>query len=131
MATYATVADLRGYVGSDITLSSNDADLETVLQRAERDIDSLPLPTIGDGTTSGLRYDPLDLSVLYRGTLTRATCAQAEYRIRMGPKFFATDQYEEVSGPDYTIKGKLSRIAPQVRVELRTGGFSVRWARVI
>ncbi len=44
--------------------------------------------------------------------LTRATCAQAEYRVAMGPEFFIEDQYGFVAGPDFSRRGELAYIGP-------------------
>ena len=129
MPTYATADDVRDYV-IDYPLPDDDDDIDRIIERAERDIDSLPLPAIGPGL-NGLRYDPLDLSTMFRDAINRATCAQTEYRFRMGPKHFATAQYESVTGPDYSVRGTLPIISPQARRELRISGLSARWARVI
>jgi hypothetical protein len=62
-------------------------------------------------------------------SLKSAVCAQAEYMFNMGPKFFVEEQYSNVSGPDFSTKGKLPKIAPKARREMALAGLTVTMAR--
>ena len=116
--TYATIEQLREYTGQAEAVLSDDR-AEEILRRAERDIDSLAVVGWPTDETTGLRFDPAALSDTEALALRRATCAQAEYRLEMGDSFFVKGQYEEVSGPEFSTKGKLGRIGPQTFNELR------------
>lgn len=123
MATYATVSDFEGY--SEGWQTNDAAALERTLQRAERDIDRI-LGYQGHRPDSQiLKLVPADLGARQRDALMRATCAQAEYRIEKGEKFFRQAQHERVSGPHFSTSGKLPRIGPKVRDELAGSGLQV------
>lgn len=116
--TYATVAQLRDYTGKTAG-ELPDEQAEQLLQKAERDIDSLALVGRPVIEATGLRFDPTALSATEALTLKRATCAQAEYRLEMGDSFFIRGQHGEVSGPEFSTKGTLGRIGPQTYNELK------------
>lgn len=119
MADYATVAQLRAY--ADL-VGGDDADLEKVLERAEKQIDALLGPWVAQA--NGLKLgdpaagNPLDLTPDEIAALADAVCAQAEYRVAMGEPFFVQAQLESVSGPDFSTRGKRPYIGPKVRAEL-------------
>lgn len=75
------------------------------------------------------RIDPSRIPFADRIALMKATCAQAEYRNEMGPKFFRRPQYASVGGPDFTTKGKLPYYAPMVKRELAKTSLQVTGAR--
>lgn len=94
-AVYATEAELTAYAdGSPYTLPSGEggppSPMEKLIERAQGDIDSI----LGDhdlnesGTAAGLKLDPSTLDYGEDRALTRATCAQALYRLEMGEEFF-------------------------------------------
>lgn len=140
--TYATAEQLRDYTGkTEEQLPDEEALL--LIQKAERDLDSLAVvgrPTLENGH----RFDPETLDEADQNTLTAACCAQAEYRLEMGPSFFIRGQHDEVSGPEFSTKGKLGKIGPQTMRELRAtqlvkltttttnrrGDFDPTWHRV-
>jgi hypothetical protein len=126
---YTTQVAFEAYVEGWVT--DNAQALERLLMRAERDIDRILPYRYVDPTTSPLKVDPLQLTVAAREGLSRATCAQAIYRFRIGEEHFETEQYESVAGPDFTVKGKLPKIATAAREELRKVGLSTRWANVV
>lgn len=119
MGIYATVDQLRAY--ADL-VGGDDGDLELVIERAERQIDSLlgPWPLQANGRKMGAPtgVNELDLTPDQANVLSAATCAQAEYRIQMGEPFFVKAQRTKVSGPEFTTEGKLPRIGPKVADEL-------------
>lgn len=122
MSSYAVAADFASYVEGWQTDDS--AALSRLLDRAERDIDTL----LGDYTrnpATGLKLDPAALTTHQAYALRRATCAQAEYRFMMGEDFFVQDQFQFVSGPDFTRRGSLARIGPKVMGELANSGFKL------
>jgi len=114
--TYASVGDVRGYAPELVTYSHEE--IRTEIVKAERDLDWWA----GFGglvnETSGLRFDPLaDLDPRFSSAITRATCAQVQYRFYMGPAFFTEELgYEEVQGRDQTVR-KGRRVGPQARSE--------------
>jgi len=115
--TYATAEQLRDFTGQTEEQLSDEAAL-AVLRKAEGDLDSLAV--IGRPVLeSGHRFDPDSLSDTESAALTAACCAQAEYRLEMGPSFFIRGQHSEVSGPEFSTKGTLGRIGPQTMKELR------------
>lgn len=125
MGVYATQADFLAYSeGSTIT---DAAKFERILARAERDVDSI-LPPREVVAATGLKYDPLtQLAAYQRTALSRAACAQAEYRIKMGEEFFREHQLPQVSGPDFSHSGTLPYIGPKVSRELASGNLLTRW----
>jgi hypothetical protein len=72
----------------------------------------------------GRKINPLvDIDINQRLALSRATCAQIEYRNAMGERFFIRPQYDTVRGPDFTTVGRLPMIAPKARRELSQNGL--------
>lgn len=118
MATYATVAELAEYIGR-----AAPANAERILGFAERDIDRL-IRLRGQRTVAGLKVNPVDLTGYQAAALSRATCAQAEYRIAKGEDFFIHAQHSRVSGPDFTTEGRLPYIGPKVYQELAGTGMA-------
>jgi hypothetical protein len=134
MPAYATVADFEAYVPGWVT---DDADeLDKLLERASRDIDSLlgPVRYRLDGVYAGFKLDPAaDLDDAGAAALARATCAQAEHRYRFvepglsaaaatggrvakstkGPDFEQT--FEDDARPFVNATGLYS---PRLRIEL-------------
>jgi hypothetical protein len=125
MAAYATNAEFEAYVEGWTT--TNGAALTRLLERASRDIDALmgPRRILTTGTYAGLKYDPTKLADAYADALSRATCAQAEYRFAIGEEEFAQHGTAgRVKGPDFEVElakgssGGRPRIGPKVAVEL-------------
>ena len=122
--TYATAEQLRDFTGQTEEQLSDEAAL-AVLRKAEGDLDSLAV--IGRPVLeNGHRFDPDSLSDTEAAALTAACCAQAEYRLEMGPSFFIRGQHSEVSGPEFSTKGTLGRIGPQTMKELRAAPGLIR-----
>lgn len=130
---YADAADFEAYVPGWTT--NVQVDLEAILEQAERDIDSIIPGYIPQA--NGLKFgDPhganeLALRSYQVDALTRAVCAQAEYRIAMGPDFFVMPQYDSVTGPDFATVGRAPMIAPKVWRELRGFGLVLHPLMVI
>lgn len=121
MATYALIEDFRDY--SSEYADRPDAEIEQALLEAELDVDSYAgFYALGD---NGLAFIPVDLGTLAQGALARATCAQAEYRLYMGPVFFIEQQqYKEVSGDVTTTSA--SRYGPKMKQEFQASGIPRR-----
>lgn len=115
---YAAADNLRAYISQ--TLSEQNTELEAILRRAEREID-LYLPDPGSDATR-LKIVLSELSVYTAGCLTRATCAQAEYRLHMGEPFFIQKDVP-VSGPGIDSDRAQPRLSPKAVEELVDGGF--------
>src|SRR5947209_3258876 len=110
MAVYATVADAQAYIEGYVPDDPNQAERD--LERAERDIDNLFFRP--NTLVNGRRLDPTLLTVDELAALKNAVCAQFEYRLEMGRKFFVRAQWNSVNGPDFTTTGKLPYIGPKV-----------------
>ena len=125
---YATLADLRAY-SADANAIVDDDVLTRELEQAERDIDTVLGSRGARDAETGLKVDPA--AELAAGTLAqwqvdalnRATCAQAEYRLVMGPDFFIRAQHNRVRGPDFTTEGQLPYIGPKAMLELDGAGL--------
>lgn len=127
MATYATAQEARAYTGQGEEALS-DPDAERLIEQAERDVDYACGGFFNPDT--GLMFDLVAvapsttaLTVGQKRALSRATCAQVEYRLAMGEEFFVRPQYELVSGPDFEHRGQLDYIGPKVYRELAGSGL--------
>lgn len=124
---YATVAEFEGYVEDWVT--GDEEALKKALHKASTDVDRWVGPS-WKVQTNGLRLGDVDgdneqgLSQGQVEALKRATCAQAEYRIEMGPDFFIRAQHDQTSGPDFSTKGKLPFFGPKAQIELRYSGLN-------
>jgi hypothetical protein len=124
--SYATQAQFEDYaVGWN---TDDPATLAKHLRDATFDVDSV-LPRV-DLESDGTKYgdlaggsNPKGLTAAQLVCVRRAVCAQVEYRSRMGPEFFATDQHENVSGSDFSKTGKLGFVAPAAIRELDRVGL--------
>ncbi len=123
MASYATAEEFETYVEGWVT--DNPDALDRLLERATRDIDRFlgARSTQTIGTYAGLKIDPADIETWEADALSRATCAQAEYRFQMGEDFFVRAQGQEEKGPDFQIKGKLPYLGPKAKAELDASGL--------
>jgi hypothetical protein len=123
---YATTKDFEDYVEGWETEDAGT--LERVLERASRDVDryvGAAWPVESNGMRFGdLGENPKKLTADQIESLTRATCAQAEYRIEKGEDWFVHDQYKSANGPDFATVGKLSRYGPKMRDELKYTGLN-------
>jgi hypothetical protein len=127
VATYATAAEARTYTGLS-SAELPDSTAERLLEQAERDVDYACGGFFYPDT--GLMFDLLAvapstaaLTVGQKRALSRATCAQVEYRLAKGEEFFVLPQYELVSGPDFEHRGQLDYIGPKVYRELAGSGL--------
>ncbi|MGI8513503.1 MAG: hypothetical protein ACR2NH_12845 [Solirubrobacteraceae bacterium] len=121
MSAYATRAALAAYIPGGYGALTNDA-ADELLAVASRDVDTL-LASVAARVAGGLKLDPATLAADQVVALSRATCAQAQYRLAMGAEFFVRDQHSFVSGPDFAMRGELARIGPKVAAELLDNGF--------
>ena len=122
MATYATATELRTYAGADVA-TLPDATANRAIEQAELDLDGLSPVNHSLNTTTERRFTPSSLPTVQQIALRRATCAQAQYRLAMGEDFFIRGQHGKVTGPEFTVEGKLPRIGPQVWRELAGAGL--------
>lgn len=132
-ATYALQTDFEQFVEGWVT---DDPDaLKRLLERAERDIDQAAGYWLAE--TNGLKFgSPLStnekhLEAWQVAALTRATCAQAEYRFTMGEDFFVRAQHATERGPDFQVSGKLPWLAPKAKRELDDAGLVISTARAL
>lgn len=124
-ATYTSNSDFEAYVPGWVTDSPSA--LTAFLERAERDVDAFlgPIPT---RSATGLKLDPAALQDWEAAALSRAVCAQAEYRLLAGEsKLAGGGIVKREKGPDFereydtstgTGSPGSSLIGPKVRVEL-------------
>ena len=121
MAAYATVAQFEDYVEGWVT--DDEAALERYLERATLEVDLLLGPWPRDSET-GLKVIPAELYGWQADALARATCAQAEYLIEVGPAGRVRPQASRIAGPDFTVEydlaagGPAPRLGPKVAGEL-------------
>lgn len=127
MGIYATAAELDDY--TDVALPAAPADVEKLIARAERDIDSLLGPWLPQPAT-GLKLDPTLLLDWEAEALSRAVCAQAEYRQTVGEAVLSGElpaaPLRRIKGPDFEKEYATSvaapkapaRYGPKVRQEL-------------
>lgn len=118
MAIYATEADLRAYV-SEALNAQFPADIERLLEGAERRVDALAGPHEHDAVT-GLKFDPAALTAPQKAALSRACCAAAEFEMVAGPSVLVgTDDY--ITGGEhiaFTLIRRATRTPPKVIEEL-------------
>lgn len=119
--SYTTVAECRLYVDPGVDLPADDVDVATLIRAAERDIDTASRAIGERNAMSGLLLTPTDLPAWQAGALSRATCAQVEYRVTMGPDFFIRAQHSRVRGPDFMTEGELPFVGPKALRELEGG----------
>lgn len=122
MPTYTTQAAFEAYVEGWVT--DNGAALDRLLARAELDVDRL----LGPGSrvdATGLRYDPTKLLPWEAEALSRAVCAQAEWRFARGETDLVTaGSMKRVKGPDFEVEFSDASLAgrgligPKVGAEL-------------
>lgn len=115
-AFYATPADVRNMYPE--LKNRSDAELQDALDKAERDIDDYAgfVPVLDNGRKFDL--DPVTggLAQSDVNAIIRATCAQARFRLYMGPAYFIEEVgYAEVGG-DVPVK-KPPRYGPEMRME--------------
>lgn len=132
---YATQAEFEQYVDGWVTDSP--AALAKLLELAARDIDFLLGPRVARsngwlmGNPSG--DNELVLDAGQRAALSRAVCAQAEYRFTMGGEFFTRPQPSSVSGPHFSMSygkgGPPSRFSETAARELLAAGLLMATGR--
>lgn len=126
---FATVADLVAYtegLTAPTPAGADEARIKRIIERAEIQVDNLLTwtgePLAQDATESQpavyRSLDPADISAADRYFLSRAVCAQAEYRLQQGEAFFSSAQYERAKGPEFETTGRLPNIGPKVWEEL-------------
>lgn len=126
MPTYADPAELDTYASArdySDRLPDGAPALNALLETAERDLDGAI--GVGDRETNdtGLLVDPAaDLEPRQAEALSRATCAQALYRIEMGPQHFVRAQRDKIAGRAFTSEGKLPVVGPEAMRELQHAG---------
>jgi len=131
VAAYALAAEYEAYVedGTVDWTTTSAPNLEKLLAAAERDVDRYLRPYWSpiEGTTllfgSPKTTNEQRLTAFQVRKLSDLTCARAEYRALKGSVFFAEDERSSVSGPDFNVSGKLDKVGPKVRDELRDSGL--------
>jgi hypothetical protein len=74
-------------------------------------------------TVDGHKFNPMRLTTGQAVALSKATCAQVEYRLQVGESFMVEDQYETRGGRNYSSVGKLRKIAPAAMSHLHAGNL--------
>lgn len=122
---YADPDDVRVWLGLT-SAQLSDAVLERPIILAQYDIDA----ACGGWSVyedTGLKFASDDTDDVLEDwqliLLTRATCAQVEYRLSMGDEFMVKEQYETQSGPGYSTSGQLRKVAGQAYTFLRQAGL--------
>lgn len=127
MPTYATKEELAAYAAGTAYSSRLPAEnaRDRLLELAELDLDAeaFPILPLHDDPAKRKVQPTGDLEARERAALSRATCAQAIYRIEMGDEHFVRAQRQRVSGRAFTAEGKLPIVGPQAERELAAGGL--------
>lgn len=117
---YASVEDVRTYAPE--LVSRSDDEIVPEIRKSERDIDWYAGFSGAPNEITGLKFIPMsDLEPRLANALTRAVCAQVQYRFYMGATFLIDEmQYEEVQGKDQTVR-RPQRVGPAARSEFPMG----------
>jgi len=126
MPTYTDKDACLAYI-EGLTVA-DDAAFDRKIEKAERDVDRALGLYYGRDDVTGLKIDPTTLTQADADVLSRATCAQVEYRIEMGEAFFTRPQFATVQGPDYATTGTLPYVGPAVMRELEQSPRLLRLA---
>jgi hypothetical protein len=109
VATYTTEGEFRAYIdAANVSIPEN---IEALLQRAERRLDSVVGPRDRDADT-GLKFDLASLTTPQKGALSRATCAAAEHELMAGITTI-------VGGDDFILGSEMQVLRRANRVPLR------------
>jgi hypothetical protein len=126
MPTYTDQDALKAYaaaVGYADRLPP-DADLDQLIEQAEGDVDRIAFAALPLNATLGLPKMPAaDLYAEEQAALGQATCAQAVYRLEMGPEHFVRAQREKVTGRAFSAEGKLPILGPEASRLLAAAGL--------
>lgn len=126
MSSYATAGQLAAYAaGTPYAASPSITDpaaAARLLDLVAQDLDAeafVALPR-----RAGLpKLDVADLDPDEVEGLVAAACAQAVYRVEMGPEHFVRAQRSRVSGRAYSAEGALPIIGPQAARELASAAL--------
>jgi hypothetical protein len=121
---YATYEEVRSYLGVTEDAVS-DEDLARPLRQAQEDIDAA-CGAWGVYDSGLMFYDTADneiLSDLQRAHLSKATCAQVEYRLTVGDDFLVREQHDATSGPGYGTTGTLKKVTGRAYSFLQMAGL--------
>ncbi len=124
---YTTFSKVRNWLGVTENQLS-DAVLTRPVKLAQHDIDAAcggwasHLDTGLKFSTEIDEYLPV-LDADKEELLSKATCAQVEYRMTMGDDFMVKEQYEAQSGPSYSTTGKLRKVCGTAYTFLRQAGL--------
>jgi hypothetical protein len=119
--TYASVDDFEAYVPGWVT--ENSAELERLLEAAERDVDVILGPVGIYNEAAGLKYDPAELAAWEAAALSRAVCAQALHLFANPNAVTGERQAKRIKGPDFEQEfgdagAGSGRYSPRLRTEL-------------
>jgi hypothetical protein len=118
---YAARVDLANWLlDSDLPMPA-DAVADRLLEQASRDVDEVlgPLPYRTEEPYAGFKLNPGDLVEIGAKALARATCAQAEHRMRVGRANLGGRPTKREKGPDFEVEyldvgtGRFSRDLPR------------------
>lgn len=126
MPTYATEAELVAYAAGTAyaaRLPGQAGDRTRLIELAEADLDQEAFLISAVDEETGRKLVVGDLDDTEESSLSRATCAQAIYRIEMGDEHFVRAQRQRVSGRGFTKEGKLPIVGPQATRELVGGNL--------
>lgn len=118
MATYATTAEVAAVLPG---VNADDAGLDDLVNRAERDVDGL-FGAIRPDPATGLKLRPADLAAWERDALIVVVAAQVEWLLA-NPRAATDPRRKSVQGPDfredYADPAGSGLIGPRVALELR------------
>lgn len=128
MPTYATVEEVRAYVTPEaaVLLPTDDAELEALIEVAERDVDRVFSPTVERNAETGLKLTPADLTTAQTDALSRATAAAVEWRVLQGEDALVGAEDGIVAAGGVTFSPMPRPPAPKTIEELSGLGFPWR-----
>lgn len=123
MAAYATQEEFEAYVVGWTT--DDPAALGKMLEQASADLDQIlgDYDLNEDGDFAGLKLDREELDYTEDRAISRACCAQTEYRFHMGEEFFIRPQFSSTTGPEFSTSGRPPTVAPKAMRELAGTGL--------
>jgi hypothetical protein len=116
--SYASAEELDLYLAASGVV--NDMEVEALLKRAEHDVDRAVGPRPVDPTT-GLKFDPADLTDAQAGALSRATLAAAEFRIEVTERDLIGS--EDYVPSELRIVREGGRVSPKMIEALEDSGL--------
>lgn len=119
--TYTTPGAVDEYLGD-----TEGTCTEEEIRLAEIDTDAVLISINTWQEDTGLKIDPNGINTRRQNLLARAVAEQIRYRRILGPnadEFMSVREYKEVTGPDFSRKGRRPKYSDRGKEYLRRAGF--------